>query len=204
MTACSMRRLRGAACLAVLALLAGCSAGPPPRLMLLSNDVALPAAVQPTQRPVLVVRTVTLPEYLDRRAIIYRSSDAELKRFPDVIWAERLGESLTRWIALQLAADLPGYQVQAFTTDSEKSPALALNIELQSFEPDALPGAATALHLRGAWHLSGSAMLDGRLAADAPMETLDAPSTVAAMRAALAQASEAIAQQLRQLPPPGK
>ncbi|MDE0855397.1 MAG: hypothetical protein OSA97_13345, partial [Nevskia sp.] len=66
------------------------------------------------------------------------------------------------------------------------------------------PGAAQVQRCRGAGHLSGSAMLDGRLAADAPMETLDAPSTVAAMRTALAQASEAIVQQLRQLPPPGK
>ena len=196
-----IHRLCSGTCLAVLALLAGCSAGPPPRLMLLSNDVALPPAQQ-MQRPLLVVRTVSVAEYLDRRAIIYRSSDAELKRFPDVIWAERLGESLTRWMALQLAADLPGYEVQAFTTDSEKSPSLALNIELQSFEPDALPGAATVLRLRGDWHLSGSSAMDGRLAADVPMGTLDAPSTVAAMRAALTQAGDGIAQQLRQLPLP--
>ena len=196
------QRLRGAACLAVLALLAGCSAGPPPRLILLSNDTALAPATQPTQRPVLVVRTVAVPEYLDRRSILYRSSDAELKRFPDVVWAERLGESLTRWIALQLAADLPGYEVQAFTTDSEKSPALALNIELQSFEPDAVSGTAATLRLRGDWHLSGAVMMDGRLAADAPMGALDAPSTVAAMRAALAQASDGIAQQVRQVSVP--
>ena len=119
-----------------------------------------------------------------------------------MVWAERLGESLTRWIALQLAADLPGYEVRPFTTDSEKSPGMTLNIELQSFEPDALPGAATVLRLRGNWHLSGNTMMDGRLAADAPMGTLDAPSTVAAMRAALTQVSAGIAQQVQQMPPP--
>jgi len=196
--------LRGGAraCLAVLALLAGCSAGPPPRMILLSNDVALPPATQQMQRPVLVVRTVSMPEYLDRRAIIYRSADAELKRFPDVVWAERPGESVTRWVALQLAAELPGYEVQAFTTDSEKASALALNIELQSFEPDAMPGTATVLRLRGDWHLSGSTMMDGRLAADAPMGSIDAPSTVVAMRAALTQACDGIAEQIRRLPPP--
>ena len=196
-----LHHLRNRVCLAVLTLLAGCSAGPPPRMILLSNDVALPPATQQMQRPVLVVRTVSMPEYLDRRAIIYRSSDAELKRFPDVVWAERPGESVTRWVALQLAAELPGYEVQAFTTDSEKSPALALNIELQSFEPDAMPETATVLRLRGDWHLSGIAMMDGRLAADAPMGTVDAPSTVVAMRAALTQACDAIAEQIRRLPP---
>jgi len=194
--------LRSGAVLALLALLAACAAGPPPRLILLSNDIAVPPPSNQAQRPLLVVRTVSVPEYLDRRSIIYRSSDAELKRFDDVVWAERLGESLTRWMALQLAADLPGYEVQAFSADSEKSPALALNIELQSFEPDTLPGASTVLRLRGNWHLSGGAMLDGRLAADAPMGTLDVLSTVAAMRASLTQVSDGIAQQVRQLPPP--
>jgi len=44
--------------------------------------------------------------------------------------------------------------------------------------------------------------LDGRLAADAPMSTIDAPSTVVAMRVALTQVCDGIAEQIRRLPPP--
>lgn len=204
MTSCFRSLCLGAA-LAWSALLGACAGAPPPRLMLLSNDVAVPPASAMMQRPILVVRTVTMPEYLDRRSILYRSADAELKRFPDQVWAERLGESVTRWMALQLAADLPAYEVEAFGAASEKSPALALNMELQSFEPDAAAGGAAMLRLRGAWHLAGGAVTDGRLSADVPMATLDAATTVAAMRTALKQASDGIAAQVRQMPlPAGK
>ena len=199
-----LRRLRIGAAFAALALLGACSSGPPPRLILLSNDVAVPAASGNAQRPLLVVRTVAVPEYLDRRAVVYRSADAELKPFADAVWAERLGQSLTRWIALQLAADLPDHEVQAFAAAGEQMPGLVLNIELQSFEPQALPATATVLHLRGAWHLSGGPGADGRLAVDVPVSALDAPSTVAAMRTALTQASADIAEQVRRLPAPAK
>ncbi len=195
----ALKPLRVAA-LALLPVLA-CCAAPQPRLFLLSNNVALPPPpATATARPLLVVRTVVLPEYLDRRAVIYRSSDAELKRFDDVIWAERPGESVTRWVAQQLAADLPDYAVEAFTVHGDKSPGLALNIDLQSFEPDASAGPGAALHLRGNWHLSGEASADGQLSADVAMSTLDPPATVAAMRSALTVAIDGVAARIHQLP----
>lgn len=197
----NLRSPRRAAALSALLLLAACAA-PQPRLLLLSNAVALPPPAGGAPRPLLVVRTVALPEYLDRRAVIYRSSDAELKRFEGVIWAERPGESVTRWVALQLAADLPGYQVEAFTVNGDRSPGLALNIDLQSFEPDATAGSPASLRLRGNWHLSGAATDDGPLAADVPMNSLDGPAAVAAMRSALTQAIDGLAASIRQLPPP--
>lgn len=195
------RPLRLGAALALLAMLAACAGAPPPRLVLLSNNVAVPAAGR-AERPLLVVRSVVLPEYLDRRALIYRSSDAELKRFADVIWAERPGESVTRWVALQLAADLPDYEVEAFTINGDKSPALVLNIDLQSFEPDASSGAGITLRLRGNWHLSGTAVGDGQLSDDVPMNALDAPATVAAMRSALTVSIDGVAARIHQLPLP--
>jgi uncharacterized lipoprotein YmbA len=200
----ALRRSRQAvlvgAALFLLALLPACSSGPPPHLMLLANDIAVPPAPAGRQRPLLVVRSVVLPEYLDRRPMVYRSADAELKRFPDTVWAERPAESVTRWIAQQLAADLPGREVQAFTADGEGRPRLVLTIQLQSFEAEALPGAAVALHLRGGWQTSGDAVLEGRLDVDVPMAALDAASTVAAMRTALARAGDGIAEQVRGVP----
>jgi uncharacterized lipoprotein YmbA len=198
-----MKFPRRAALALLAAALAGCAATPPPRLVLLSNSVSIPPASR-AERPLLVVRTVALPEYLDRRAVIYRSSDAELKRFNDVIWAERPGESVTRWVALQLAADLPDYEVEAFTVNGDRSPALVLNIDLQSFEADATAGPVATLHLRGNWHLSGAAMGDGALSADVPMAALDAPTTVAAMRTALTNSIDGVAARIHQLPLPAK
>lgn len=196
----SARVFRRAAVAAVLlAGLAACAASPPPRLILLSNDVAVPVAAAAAQRPVLVVRTASLPEYLDRHSIVYRSSDAELKRFADVEWAERLKVSVTRWLTRQLAAELPQYEVEAFTTSDETPPALSLNLELQSFEPDASSG-APVLRLRGAWHLSGKAGADGDLAADVPMSALDPGATVAAMRTALEQNARNIGARIGALP----
>lgn len=183
--------------LLLLAALAACAGAPPPRLFLLSNEVAVPASPAGTQRPLLVVRNVAVPEYLDRRAILYRSTEAELKRFPDVIWAERLNESLTRWVALQLAADLPAYEVEAYAASNDKTPAVALYLSLQTFEPDATGSGGAILRLRGTWHLGGSSAAEGRVSADVPMAALDAPSTVAAMRAALVQVTDSIAARLR-------
>jgi len=191
---------RRAAVLTAL-LLAGCAA-PQPRMFLLSNPVAMPPPVAGAVRPLLVVRTVTLPEYLDRRAVIYRSSDAELKRFDNVIWAERPAESVTRWVAQQLAADLPDYEVEAFTTHGDQAPGLALNIELQSFEPDASAPSGAVLRLRGAWHLSGYASGDAPLSADVAMAGVDPAATVAAMRTALTQTIDGVAARIHMLPLP--
>jgi uncharacterized lipoprotein YmbA len=198
-------KLRTACALGLLTLLGACSSGPAPRLMLLGGDVApgsytAGTAAGTAQRQLLVVRTVTMPEYLDRRAMLYRSSDAELKRFPDAVWAERPGESVTRLLGEQLAAGLPGWDVRSFTTAGETPPALALNVMLESFEPGPADGGGYALRLRGAWNLSGSIKADGRISADVPMSTLDATSTVAAMRTALKQAAAGIAAQVQQAP----
>jgi uncharacterized lipoprotein YmbA len=191
------RTLRNGAAAALLALLGACASGPPPRLISLNNDTAVPPDSGNERRPLLVVRTVSVPEYLDRRALVYRSTQSELQRFPDSAWAERLDQSVTRWIAVQLAADLPHQEVRAFTAAGGETPAVALNLELLNFEAEALPGAAPVLRLRCTWHLSGAATAEGAVSADVPMNALDVPSTVAAMQTALTQASEAIAERLR-------
>jgi uncharacterized lipoprotein YmbA len=182
--------LRAAAC-ALLTGLAACAAAPPPRMMLLSNDTAVPPVPAAVQRPILVVRTAVLPEYLDRRAMLYRSAGSELQRFPDTIWAERLTESVTRWIAQQLAVDAPGYDVEAFTTSGSSRPALELHLELESFEP--AEGPPPSLRLRGQWRLSGQSAGEGVVAADVPMGALEPAVAVAAMRTALAVVASNIA-----------
>lgn len=189
--------LKAAAAGTLLALLAGCAGAPPPRLMLLANDGAQPAETAAV-RPLLVVRRVALPEYLDRRAFVYRSSASEVTPFDDVVWAERLDVSVTRWIVEQLATDLPAYEV-ASTVAAERRPALTLNVELQSFEAVA----PSSVHLRGSWHLSGDGAAGGPLAVEVPLPALQPEAAVQAMRAALAQATRAIVDGVRSVPVPG-
>lgn len=182
---------------AVLGLwLAACASVPPPRLILLTNDEARPT-VAGTTRPLLAVRGVQLPEYLLRSAVVYRASDAELARFPDAEWAERLNVAVTRWIAQQLAAELPQYDVHAY--GGAAAPALALEVTLTRFEAVA----PQTFQLRGDWRLArpgaGEPVAEAGLSADVPLSALTPEGVVAAMNTALKQASQSIAERLRAL-----
>jgi uncharacterized lipoprotein YmbA len=191
-----MKRLR---IVALGLLLTGCAAAPPPRLILLTNDLAAPPAAVGAARPLLAVRSVQLPEYLLRAAVVYRSASAELARFPDAVWAERLNVAVTRWIAQQLAADLPQYEVRAY--GGTTTPAAALEVTLYRFE--AL--APQTFQLRGDWRLVplsvATAPAGGTLAVDVPLSAVTPEAVVVAMNAALEQATRSIAEHLRALPP---
>jgi len=117
-----------------------------------------------------------------------------------VEWAERLSVSVTRWLALQLGADLPDCEVAAFVAPSDQSPASALYVSLESFEP-LQSGGGAILRLRGTWHLSGEKPASGRLSADVRMSRLDSAADIVAMQTALAQVADAIAAAARPLLP---
>jgi uncharacterized lipoprotein YmbA len=181
-------------------LICGCAEAPPRQPMLLANDATLPAPAPGAKRALLVLRMVDLPEYLDRKQLLYRGAQSELQHFPDVEWAERLSVSVTRWLALQLGADLPDCEVAAFVAPSDQSPASALYVSLESFEP-LQSGGGAILRLRGTWHLSGEKPASGRLSADVRMSRLDSAADIVAMQTALAQVADAIAAAARPLLP---
>jgi uncharacterized lipoprotein YmbA len=189
-----MTSLRSRLCMLVAALVVvGCSSAPPPRLLLLTNDVVVPPAPQAKVRPLLVVRAVRLPEYMDRRALVYQSGEAELKKIPDTVWAERPEVAITRWLALQLAADLPDLEVRAFSAEPAGSAAETLYIELDNFEARALPGTSPELRLRGGWHLNGDRAANGRLNFDVTLGSLEPADVSTAMGTAMRQAAQTIA-----------
>lgn len=180
----------------LLVLLAGCAAGPPPttpRQLLLSFDGPMvPAAASSGPRKSLVVRAVNLPEWLDRRALLQRASDTELREYPDAVWAERPGKAITRYLAQSLAAQRGDYEVQAFSVIG--APAAVLTVSLEHCEADT----AKQLRLRGSWVLNveGKASISGRLDADVPLASDSAEASVTATRTALDGALAVLARQL--------
>lgn len=177
----------------LLAALTACAGAtrPEPARLLLSYDGPVPAAA--VSGRTLVVRAVSMPDYLDRRDIVYRNG-AVVSQFADAMWAERPGKSITRYLAQALAAQRSDYTVQALTTASGVAPDAALSIVIDRFESDG----GAALQLRAGWTLTapGKTLAAGRLQADVPLPAATAAGTVAAMQKALSIAAADLAASL--------
>ncbi|UZG44730.1 PqiC family protein [Caldimonas thermodepolymerans] len=130
------RPLRLAACAALLALLGAC-AGPRPAATLLTLPPTPPAAAMPTMAPgpVVVVRRIALPEYLQSRRVRYRSGSSTLEEWPHVAWAERIDVGASRHLVAGLRAALPGWVVCESDCPSGPDERL-LKVELASFDYD--------------------------------------------------------------------
>ena len=161
------------------------------RQMLLSYDGPSPQATK--AKTILVVRAVSVPDYLDRRDVVYRRG-AELKAYPDAEWAERPAKAISRYLSQALAAQRSDYQVQALTTASGVAPDAALTVVINRFESQE----SGKVQLRGNWNLTtlGKVLAAGRFDADASESSDSASATVAAMQQALSAASSLLAQAL--------
>jgi uncharacterized lipoprotein YmbA len=109
--------VRLACAMALTGLLAACSSAPPPQFITLPASEA-PLAASPAASagggitgPVLVVRRVAVPEYLDVSAVRFRAEDSTLGEWPNTTWAERPAVALTRELVARLRVALPGWTV---------------------------------------------------------------------------------------------
>lgn len=119
------------------ALLAGCKlAGPAPHEYVLGTRTE-PAAqtVSENGRPLVEVRRVQLPDYLDRTAMLQRHGN-QLAPSETSRWGERLSVGVTRALADSLAAQLPGMEVTA-SQPLIGRPSRRVVIEVLEFEPHA-------------------------------------------------------------------
>ncbi len=94
-----------AAVIAAAALLGACSflsSSTPPKLYVLGDPASAATASEERGRP-LLVRTVTIPEYLDNRDIMIRSGDNVLTVSETGQWGERLSVGITRGLVTALA-----------------------------------------------------------------------------------------------------
>lgn len=183
-------------------LLAGCAsraAQSEPQRLLLAYDGPV-AAAPDTPRPRLVVRGISLPDYLDRRELMRRSGPNTVEPLPGAVWAERPGKAMTRWVAQAIAAKRSDVTVEAYSTSDGRAPDAVLALTLERFEP----GVDGVMRLRGSYvyALQGKpAMLSGRFDADAPMTAITAEASVAALQSALALAVQALVATLPPLVP---
>lgn len=189
--------------LIVVALaLAACASKSPrgePKRLLLRYDGPV-AAAPLASRPRLVVRNVAVPDYLDRRELVRRVSDAEIVRDETAYWAERPSKSITRWVTQALGARRSDFSVESFSTADGRAPDAVLAITLDSFEP----AADGTLRLRGSWIYAPNAKVaaqSGRFDADAVTSNPSAEASVAALQKALNTAVQTVAAQLPQIPP---
>ena len=135
-----MRLIRAAApagCGLVISLLAACKlAGPPPAEYVLGAPpmTTTDTSQATTALPVVVVKRVQLPDYLDTTAMVERRGN-ELVPSPTSRWGERLSVGMTRALAASLAVHLPGMLVT--TNPPLEHPSRRLYVDVVSFESSA-------------------------------------------------------------------
>ena len=115
--------------------LASCSlAGPVPSVYVLGEPPSAPSSTVPlTGMPVVLVRRVSVPEYLDTADLVTRRGRQIV---PSVTgrWGERLSLGLTAAIVAALSAQLPGVLVTASPIGTPARRVVA--IDVQRFEAE--------------------------------------------------------------------
>ena len=90
-------------------------------------DIPQPASSLPCAR--LVVRTLTVPEYMRSRRVRYRADPETIAQWTDAYWAERIEVGMTRAFAAALRARLPRWTIcEAGCGDS--TPTITLTLDL--------------------------------------------------------------------------
>jgi uncharacterized lipoprotein YmbA len=156
-------------CLLVLAVLVagGCSLlNPGPQLKtrfyMLSSLAASGKAVQPLAalpHVAIGIGPVRLPEYLDRRNIVVRTSRNEFELTEDSQWAEPMGDTVSRVLADNLSALLGTYRIAQFPWRSSMPVDYQLTVQVAQF--DGMPGEMVIL--RAHWQVftgDGKKLLD--------------------------------------------
>ncbi len=95
---------------------------------------AIATTVPQTGRPVIEVKRVQLPDYLDTTDILERRGN-QLVPSPTGRWGERLSVGMTRALMASLAARLPRMVVSA--TPQSGRPARQILVDVAAFEPTA-------------------------------------------------------------------
>ena len=186
------------AAVAFAALLAGCAAtnAPPPSLYQLRSEA--PAAVVPlATTQVLQLLSVTLPEVLDRDALVVAQGQAGVQALPGHRWAEPLRDAVPRVLRQDLALLLGEARVWAAAVPAGVVVTRQVRVEILTLQTAA---DRNAVQLQARWTLSDPL---GRTPARVQTVQLNVPSGgstpeawVAAHRLALWQLAEQVAKAL--------
>ena len=139
----------------VVSWLSACASTPEPLL------IALPAAARGTSAPdvvgaaqpepgtagTLLVRRLSLPEYMVARRVRYTTDAARLAEWPNAVWAERVEVGMARELVSALREALPAWRV-CDASCGDLVPDITLKVDLQRLDV-----------LRRAGHLIASAQI---------------------------------------------
>ncbi len=147
-----MRRVFGAALMAVLLCVTGClnlggGPTPPTRYYLLTTATIGPLDAAPAT---LLVGPVTVPGYLDRPQILTRENGEQVQIAEFDRWAEPLPDSVPRVLTDDLAAALPTWTVSRGAA-AATGKACRLSLSVARF--DGHPGGDVVLEAR--WRVAG-------------------------------------------------
>jgi uncharacterized lipoprotein YmbA len=120
-----------------MVVLSACAGPPPPRTYVLGNpaDNRTDTRVE-TGRPVVEIRPVTVPDYLDSRDILTRRSANELVASTTGRWGERLSVGIARALAGDLARRLPNLVVTTVPPIEPASRQVLVDVVVFEVQPD--------------------------------------------------------------------
>ncbi len=182
--------IRPAALAAALFTLIGCGSYPLPKIYVLGDaEPALASPVAVAGGPVVELKTVQVPDYLDSTDIVRRMSANQVVPSPGGQWGERLSVGITRDLVATLSRQLPGVTIEL--RDGYK-PLRRLLVSVERFEiaPDG------RCVLAAQWRLTTA---DGKVLAPSEQGAfveMASSGTDAAAAAAMTRAVDALAAQL--------
>lgn len=173
-----------------LVLLGGCTS-PSPDLYSLD---AQPGPVRASKRQVIVVRSVSVPRYLEREQVVRAAGGTRLRVSENDWWGEPMRVMLRRVLAANLAQRLPGADVLSDDGSIAAHPDAEITVDLQRF--DGSLGGPVVLDGYAATTGPGRARTMERLHVEASAAADTTKAQVDAMSSALGQVANLIAVQL--------
>lgn len=119
--------------LPLLALLAGCTASPPPQFFTLGP---VPGRTHSIHEAGIELRRIGLAGYLDRNSIVLSAANYRLKLAADQRWAEPLGPMLDRVLSEDLGQRLPDTPVFTEAGAIGGAATLILEVNIQRLDAD--------------------------------------------------------------------
>lgn len=114
------------------AALSACGREPPPETYVLGRDVSTGQRnLSQMDVPIVELRPVRIPDYLDNKDIVVRHAGGQIKVSPDARWGERLSLGVTRAVSASLAARLPRFDV--ITTPAQERSRWRVLIDIDAF-----------------------------------------------------------------------
>ena len=191
----TLSSMRGCAAVALIAMLAGCGSSPKENFFTLSGPQTPPPAATASSISVYV-GPVSVPEAVDRTAMVLRTGPNQVDIDDTNRWAEPLKSAIPRVLAETLMRELGTPRVMASRAGTPSVVDFRVAVEIQRFDSSLEQGAT----LDALWSVTpakGAAARTGRTFAQEPSASRDPAGVAAAHSRALARLARDIAAALR-------